>query len=132
MEEIWKDIEGYNGLYQISTKGRVKSLITNRILKPSIKRYSNVVLCKDNKKKYPTIHRLVATSFISNPNNYPIVMHKDNNGNNNDVSNLQWGTHSDNNLYAYQCGNQKYVIEHNSNRFKLLHKQKSKIFKNYA
>lgn len=129
---MWKDIEGYEGLYQVSNKGEVKSLITNRILKPKHSRYSMVVLCKDNKKKYPNIHRLVAKAFIPNPNNYPIVMHMDNNGFNNNVKNLKWGTLSENNKQAYIDGNQQYCIKYNSERFKRLHKQKSKLFKNYA
>lgn len=129
---IWKDIEGYKGLYQVSNTGLVKSLITNKILKPSKRRYSSVVLCKDNKKKYPNIHRLVAKAFIDNPNNFPIVMHLDNNGHNNCVTNLKWGTHSDNNKQAYIDGNQEHTKKINSTKLKDMHKIGDKRLKNYA
>lgn len=104
--EIWKDIQGYEGLYQISNLGRVKSLekiiitsnnITKRmiekILKPHLhKGYYSVTLRKDNKSKVYTIHRLVAKAFIPNPDNLPQVNHKDENKANNHVDNLEWCT----------------------------------------
>ena len=98
MEEVYKDIEGYEGLYQVSNKGRVKSLKNNKtkkekILKPFIvKGYLQVILCKNNTIKGLKIHRLVAKSFIENPNNYPCVNHKDECKTNNVVENLEWCT----------------------------------------
>lgn len=108
MKEIWKDIEGYEGLYQISNLGRVKSLekyvntaIKNntkvkrkeQILKQYNKNgYLQVTLTHNNKRKYFGVHRLVANAFIPNLNNYPQVNHKDENTLNNCVDNLEWCT----------------------------------------
>ena len=98
MEEVWKDIEGYEGLYQVSNKGNVKSLKNNKtkkekILKHSIvKGYLQVILCKDKTIKGFKIHRLVSQAFIENPNNYPCVNHKDECSTNNSVENLEWCT----------------------------------------
>ena len=104
MKEIWKDIEGYVGLYQISNLGRVKSLektkkwgvanltLPEKILKPLTEKYCRVRLAKNKKSSFILIHRLVAMHFIPNPNNYPIVMHIDDNPKNNRVDNLRWGT----------------------------------------
>lgn len=93
MEE-WRNIEGYEGDYQISNYGRVKSLKHNkeRILKNQYDAndYYGVILSKNNKKKYFRIHRLVAEAFILNPNNLPEVNHKDEDKHNNIVENLEW------------------------------------------
>jgi hypothetical protein len=95
--EIWKDIEGYEGKYQVSSCGRVKSLNYNKtgreqILEPI--KFSNgyllVCLYKNGKGKYKLIHRLVAEAFIPNPKNLPYVNHKDENKENNRVDNLEW------------------------------------------
>ena len=104
MEEIWKDIEGYEGLYQISNKGRVKSLKwgKERILKPGITSsgYLKVLLCKNGMIKHIKIHRLVANAFITNPENKPQVNHKDENKFNNSVNNLEWSTAKENNNFG--------------------------------
>lgn len=102
MEEIWRDIEGYEGLYQVSDLGRVKSLYTNRILKGSkdAKGYLIVKLCKNSIKSNKTIHRLVAQAFIPNPENKPQVNHIDENKTNNMVSNLNWMTSKENNNHG--------------------------------
>ena len=97
MEE-WRDIEGYEGLYQISNWGRVKSLNYKRtgeegILLPSPNKhgYLRIDLCKKGEKpKHFSIHRLVAQAFIPNPDNLPQVNHKDENKTNNYVYNLEW------------------------------------------
>ena len=103
--EIWKDIEGYKGLYQISNYGNVKSLNYNktgkeRILKPKKNIYLQIMLHQNAKVKYFYIHRLVATAFILNPKNYPCVNHKDENKQNNHVDNLEWCTYQYNNTYG--------------------------------
>ena len=94
--EIWKDIEGYPN-YQISTMGRVKSLGNNKTRKDKIlKSYKNnkgylvVHLYKEGKVKGYSIHRLVTSAFIPNPNNLPQVNHKDEDKTNNRVDNLEW------------------------------------------
>ena len=94
MTEIWHDIEGYEGLYQISNKGRVKSLYngSERILKPrdNGRGYLRVNLRKENTSKYIRVHRLVARAFIPNPDNLPEINHRDENKKNNCVENLEW------------------------------------------
>lgn len=109
MEEIWKPIKDYEGLYQVSNLGNVKSLdrkIKNKNLKEKIKKfdktkfgYLRVELNNNGKKKKYLVHRLVAQTFLDNPNNYPCINHKDENKNNNIVSNLEWCDYLYNNLY---------------------------------
>lgn len=94
MEEIWKDIEGYEKLYQVSNLGRVKSLKfgKERILK-AIKGkdgYLRISFCKERKIKTFLVHRLVAFAFIPNPDNLPQVNHLDENKQNNISSNLEF------------------------------------------
>lgn len=113
MEEIWRDIKGYEGLYQVSNLGRVKSLervvIRNdgsRLpIKESLKipqkgngRYYTVMLYKDNTYIRHRIHRLVAEAFIPNPEEKPFVDHIDTDTHNNIVTNLRWVTVSENHL----------------------------------
>ena len=102
IKEEWKDIKGYEGLYQVSNKGRVKSIRNNIILKPIIsdKGYYRVDLSKNNNKDRIRVHRLVAQAFIPNPNNYPQVNHKDENKSNNRVDNLEWCTDKYNHDYG--------------------------------
>lgn len=104
MNEIWRDIEGYEGLYQVSNKGRVKSLKygKERILKShdNGRGYVDVQLSKDSTRKYIKVHRLVAQAFIPNQNNLSEVNHKDENKKNNCVENLQWMRHIDNCNYG--------------------------------
>ena len=110
MEE-WKDIKGYEGLYQISNLGRVKSLsridsrghkLNEKILKPKIRGYGYkaVMLSKNNIHKLYYIHRLVAEAFIPNPDNLPCVNHIDENKNNNCIENLEWCTRKYNTNYG--------------------------------
>lgn len=102
--EIFKEIKGYEGFYEISNLGRVRSIGTNKIrfLKPAktAKGYLNVVLCINQKKVHKLVHRLVAEAFIENPNNYLTVNHKDEDKLNNCVSNLEWMNTYDNNRYS--------------------------------
>lgn len=112
MKEIWKDIKGYEGLYQISNYGRVKSmkryvqgyrkdLRNEMILKAENHNgYKKIILTKDRYRKKFFVHRLVAMAFIPNPNNYPIINHKDENRSNNCVENLEWCTHEYNLNYG--------------------------------
>lgn len=109
MKEEWKDIAGYEGLYQVSTLGRIKSSPRNGTSNTehflSVKvypncRYARVALSKNNKTKSFSVHRLVAEAFIPNPNNLPIINHKDQMTWNNCVDNLEWCDSTYNNTYG--------------------------------
>jgi len=106
--EIWRDIEGYNGNYEISNIGRIitKCHKKKRILGTYISEqgYEMVRLTRNNKTKGFLLHRLVAQHFISNPNNLPIVHHKDNIKSNNRVENLTWVTDKENRDFAWSDG----------------------------
>ena len=111
IKEVWKDIEGYEELYQISNFGNVKSLhfnhssysklLTNRIVNEG---YCQVVLYKNKIRKAFYIHVLVANAFIPNPLNLPEVNHKDGNKINNHISNLEWVTSQENSIHAVETG----------------------------
>lgn len=116
MVEIWKDINNYEGLYQVSTLGRIKSLrrvirysdgrhklISERILSPEICKstgYLYVNLSKSGKSKHCTVHRLVAEAFIPNIENLPQINHLDEDRSNNVVENLEWCTCKHNSNYG--------------------------------
>ena len=114
MEEIWKDIPNYEGLYQASNLGRIRSLPRKgtrtkewHILKYNTKNqkhYCHIGLCKNGKSKTISLHRLIATTFIPNPNNLPQVNHKDGNKENNNVNNLEWVTNQENMIHSYKTG----------------------------
>lgn len=126
-KEIWKDIPNYEGLYQASNFGKIKSLdrirkqfnhkgiatikYKGKILKQQIKKntgYYAVALYDNNKKvKLKLVHRLIATTFLENKNNFPVVNHKDGNKKNNNVENLEWCTQSHNVKESYRLGLQK-------------------------
>lgn len=136
MEEIWKDIKEYEGLYQVSNLGRVKSFIgwtgkkyyyREKILKPqpNSNGYLRVVLKKNDNSKTYFVHRLVAETFIPNPNNYSVVNHKDENIKNNCADNLEWCTFKYNINYgtlrerqAKKCGKKILQIDKNGNLVK--------------
>ena len=109
--EIWKDVVGYEGWYQVSDRGNVRSVdrvnhigsrYSGRILKPSLNTggYLHVGLHKNGIKKTKLIHRSVAEAFIPNPENHPEVNHLDEVKENNNVSNLEWCTSEHNNNYG--------------------------------
>lgn len=101
--EIWKDIKGYEGLYQVSNMGRIKSshnrksFIKGRLIQ---KGYLQVALCSKNKREYKLIHRLVAEAFIENPSNLPQVNHKNEDKTLNIVENLEWCSNEYNHNYG--------------------------------
>lgn len=125
-EEIWKDIPRYEGIYQASTFGRIRSIDrkittngnckivhqrsrTGRIL---VQREQNggyyiVSISVNGKRKVCTVHRLVAKTFLDNTNNFRDVNHKDGNKKNNNIDNLEWISHSDNIKHSYHQLNQK-------------------------
>lgn len=105
--EIWRDVEGYEGLYQVSNLGRVKSLSRvfskgTKILKPLKinSGYFIVNLWKNNRCTHKLIHRLVANEFIDNPHKKKCVNHIDGNKENNNINNLEWVTPSENLSHA--------------------------------
>ena len=104
MKEIWKDIPNYERLYQVSNLGRIKSLYYSKekILTPKIDKdgYLLINLYKNHKSRTFKIHRIVAQVFLSNPNNYTEVNHKDENKQNNKVDNLEFCTHIYNQNYG--------------------------------
>lgn len=115
--EEWRDIKGYEGLYQISEFGKVKSLerkvngpkglriVEEKILKPYIGTgYKKVHLSKSGKGKQISVHRLVATNFIREPVGREVVNHIDGNKLNNHYSNLEWCTYRENNQHARENG----------------------------
>ena len=123
IEEQWLDISGYEGLYQISNFGRVKSFYFKnpRILKPhKVKGYSNVELYKNKKKKQFYIHRLVMENFCPIENmNVLDVNHKDEDKFNNHISNLEWMTHKDNLNYGSRAEKARMKMQgKNSSRSK--------------
>lgn len=110
-QEIWKDIKGYEGKYQVSNFGNVRSLMYHNakeikrisLLKPATdgSGYFRCALSKNNILTTFKVHRLVAQAFIPNPNNYPQINHIDGNKKNNRVENLEWCTNSMNQIHAY-------------------------------
>jgi len=131
--EKWKDVTGYEGYYQVSDFGRVRSLgrlvkmnginresytrtIKERILKQVISgNYLNVKLCKDGHEKTYKVHRLVAQEFAENPNNYPEVNHINENKLDNNLNNLEWCTRK----YNQEFGTRKERIYNHPNFVKM-------------
>ena len=126
-EEVWKDISGYEGFYQVSNLGRVKRLVAWRgnqynstyvssvkIVSPYIddEGYERICLTVHNHSKRYRIHQLVAKAFIPNPDYFPQVNHKDENKRNNHVDNLEWCTQSYNNKYGTR-GKRIGIANHN-------------------
>ena len=114
INEIWKDVVGFEGRYMVSDLGNVKSIVTNHgkpTDKQVIKRvrsktcdYHYVQFWRKDKPTHKAVHRLVAEAFIPNPENKPIVNHLDGNKHNNAVDNLEWATHSENHKHAFATG----------------------------
>lgn len=119
MKEEWRPVPQYEGMYEVSSLGRIKSLTrvvkgsrgsksksNGRILKQGKHShgYRRVSLCNNGVIKYSNVHRLVAIAFIDNPDNLPVVNHIDNDPSNNVVSNLEWTTFSGNTIHAYKSG----------------------------
>lgn len=135
--ESWRDIKGYEGYYQVSNLGRVRSLdriivVNDRRYKEPrritrrgriLKDYSNgtdrlmVILRKSDKGKNISVHRLVAQTFIANPDNLPVVNHLNHNYRDNRVANLEWCTYSANTRHAIAAGRMPHIF---TNRHKTL------------
>lgn len=127
MKEIWKDISGYEDMYQISNFGNLRAIKSSSsgekscfIKTPTLthKGYENISLYKNGKRNFFRIHRLVAEYFIDNPNNYPQVNHIDGNKSNNRVDNLEWCNNSQNMKHAYDnglCSRAKPILQFDKN-----------------
>lgn len=132
-QEIWKDVVGYEGLYQVSNLGRVKSLarkinrgqyIEDRgdvfmTLFLNRQGYFTVMLSKNGKKKQHRVHQMVARAFIPNIENKEMINHIDCNTQNNRVENLEWCTNSENQLHAIANGLKRDIgVNHNLSKLK--------------
>jgi hypothetical protein len=138
-KEFWKDIKGFEGIYQISNMGNVRSLkrkvkcgLGERTIKESPIRftvrsgYYNVNLRKQGQRVGKQIHRLVAETFLPNPLNLPIVNHKDNNPKNNCVKNLEWCTQKHNVIWSKTKMCKPKKIMHSSTKEKYIYKRGKK------
>lgn len=142
MQEVWKDINGYEGYYQISNFGRVRSLdreilysdgrcyhYNGKILKfGNCKGYHFVNLYKDTNKKIYRVCRLVAIHFIDNPHNLPQVNHKDENTENDHASNLEWCDMEYNNSYGTHIKRVQETAEKNRRAFVCI--ETGKVYRN--
>ena len=117
---MWKEIEGTNGEYKVSDDGKVMTTKTGRILKPNInyRGYEKVCLFKADRKKRVYVHRLVAMTFIPNPEDKPQVNHIDGDKRNNKVSNLEWVTNEENMKHSVEMGLR--ANSHNSKKKRIL------------
>jgi hypothetical protein len=130
VKEVWKNISGYEGLYEVSSLGRVRSLphkVYNKLIGEYISKekilkqgslvrgYKGVGLYKNGKEKTQKVHRLVAEAFIPNPNNYPEVNHKNEDTSDNRVTNLEWCTSKYNSNYGTRT---QRIAQKNLNRNK--------------
>ena len=149
--EIWKEIQGYEGLYAVSNYGRIKSLERKIpckgkggsrsyvIVHEKIKTLSDnghgyciIILSRSNRPKICYVHRLVALAFLPNPLNLPCVNHKDENKTNNNVSNLEWCTYLYNNMYGTAKTRMKKTrIENDQNRAIDMYDMKGNLLKHY-
>lgn len=111
--EVWKDVQGFEGFYQVSDRGRLRSMdrescgrrYSGKLISSACKGgYIVDILCKDGMKKICRRHRLVALAFIPNPESKPEVNHLDGNKLNNCVENLEWATHRENADHAWLTG----------------------------
>jgi hypothetical protein len=110
MKETWKDIKNYEGLYQVSNLGRIKSLIRHyhpkeQILNPTlVQGYFYIILSKNNIHKSFKVSRLTAQTFITNPENKPQVNHKDGIKTHDYIENLEWCTNQENTIHSFKMG----------------------------
>lgn len=142
MIEIWKDIEGYEGSYQVSNLGRVKSLARQcgtccrkekiLVISKTVDGYSRVRLQDGGKDKTARVHRLVAKAFLPNPLNKDTVNHIDGNKLNNEVSNLEWADRVEQMVHAYELGLKTSRVGSSNSNAKLTDEQVKEIRKTYV
>ena len=126
MNEIWKNIKDYEGIYQCSNTGKIRTcdrIVTEsngktqfrrgQEIKPHLNKngYLQFALNKNAKRKMVYVHIIVAQTFLNNPNNLKTVNHKDGNKTNNNIDNLEWCSYSDNNKHSYSILNRSVVDE---------------------
>ncbi len=133
-QEIWKAIQEYEGLYEVSNLGNIKSCRYNKIMSKCMNKWYDKVILHKNKvvRTFPT-HRIVAQAFISNPENKPVINHKNWIRNDNRIDNLEWCTVSENKLhsiYVLWYKNSEKQIEGAKNRW-LWNKIRSKKVKQF-
>ena len=106
VKEVWKNVNGYNELYEVSELGNIRMRETkvNKSFKLNKDGYENVYLVESGKRKERLVHRIVAITFIDNPQCKPEVNHIDGNKQNNSLKNLEWVTGAENELHAMQNG----------------------------
>ena len=131
MKEIWKQIKGFEGLYDISNKGRVRSWINkagNKMKDPYIRKmrknygYVYCNLKKGDKYYAKRVHRLIAIEFIPNPQNKPCVNHKNGIKDDNRIENLEWVTHRENDIHAFKTGLRESVKGEDNGHSKITEK----------
>ena len=147
MNEVWKDIKGYEGYYQVSNLGKFKSISREkttptgkpcyskeRILKQHKDKqgYLTVGLCKDRKAKRYLSHRIVAIHFIENIENKPQVNHINGDKQKNDVTNLEWCTESENVIHSYETGLNKRYYKFSKKELEELYIKQHKSIKEIA
>ena len=147
MEEIWKDIPFYEGYYQVSNLGNFRSLprvikyksngtrnYPSKVLLTETTKdnYQRIVLMKDGIKTRYQAHRLVALTFIPNPDNKPFINHIDGNKSNNVVTNLEWCTASENMIHADNTGLRDMSTHQPSNSKKIKCIETGEVFTSYA
>jgi len=145
-KEVWKEIKGYDKGYEVSNLGRVRSYKrrgtykmseTAKTMSPNINRthckeYYKVRLMSNGITKTVLVHRLVAIAFIDNPENKKQVHHIDNNGLNNELSNLEWCTNSENQRYRFTGSNKRKIgRDRNSYRVFFVNKEGKRTSKNF-
>jgi hypothetical protein len=119
MKEIWKEIKGYEGYYEVSNRGRVRSLDRVRIIKGKVLKqmdngsgYKKVTLCKNGKYTQRYVHRLIGKGFLKNKKNKETINHKDGNKSNNDIKNLEWATYKENERHKLLNFGNKITLRH--------------------
>jgi hypothetical protein len=100
----FKDVKGYEGFYKVNKNSDIYSIKSGKIIIPQKNEYVTIKLYKNGKGTRRSVHRIVAEAYHRNPNNKPLVNHKDGNKHNNKSNNLEWSTHKENAKHAYELG----------------------------